>query len=196
MSTTMNDRLHVLLEPIAVGAGVDLEGVALTKVGGSRVLDVVVDADGGVDLDLVADLSRAFGDILDGPGGTAVLGAGEYRLEVGSPGVDRLLTLPRHWRRARTRLVKVTLTAGAELTGRVQESDEDGVLLEIPPVKGRGKATERRLAYAEIAKARVQVEFNRKGLDDEPELDDAGLEGAELDDAELEDIADDEEEEA
>ena len=196
MSTTLNDRLQVLLEPLASEAGVDLEEVTLTKVGGRRVLDVVLDADGGVDLDTVAELSRAFGAALDGPGGAAVLGDGEYRLEVGSPGVDRLLTLPRHWRRARTRLVKVTPTAGAELTGRVQESDEDGVLLEIPPVKGRGKATERRLAYAEIAKARVQVEFNRKGLDDEPELDDAGLEGAELDDAELEDIADDEEEEA
>jgi ribosome maturation factor RimP len=191
MSTTMNDRLHVLLEPIAVEAGVDLEGVALSKVGGSRVLDVVLDADGGVDLDLVAELSRAFGAVLDGPAGTAVLGDGEYRLEVGSPGAERLLTHPRHWRRARTRLVKVQPASGAEFTGRVQESDEDGVLLEIPPVKGRGKAAERRLAFAEIAKARVQVEFNRKGLDDEPEADDA-----ELDDAEdIDDTEDDDEEE-
>jgi ribosome maturation factor RimP len=167
MSTTLNDRLHVLLEPLAVEAGVDLEEVALSKVGGRRVLDVVLDADGGVDLDTVAELSRAFGALLDGPEGTAVLGDGEYRLEVGSPGAERLLTHPRHWRRARTRLVKVQPAQGAELTGRVLESDEDGVLLEIPPVKGRGKATERRLAFAEIAKARVQIEFNRKGLDDE-----------------------------
>lgn len=197
MSTTMNDRLHVLLEPIAVRAGVDLEGVALTKVGGSRVLDVVLDADGGVDLDLVAELSRAFGEILDGPEGTEVLGSGEYRLEVGSPGVDRLLTLPRHWRRARTRLVKVTPRAGAELTGRVLESDEDGVLLEIPPVKGKGKATERRIAFAEIAKARVQVEFNRKGLDDEDVADgDVADDGIDDEDIADEDIADDEEEEA
>ncbi|MEY9969203.1 ribosome maturation factor RimP [Streptacidiphilus sp. MAP12-16] len=173
MSTTLNDRLHVLLEPLAVTAGVDLEEVTLSKVGGRRVLDVTLDADGGVDLDTVAELSRAFGEALDGPEGTAVLGDGEYRLEVGSPGVDRLLTLPRHWHRARTRLVKAQLGAGGEVTGRVLESDEDGVLLEIPPVKGRGKATERRLAYAEIAKARVQVEFNRKGLDDADEADDA-----------------------
>lgn len=173
MSTTLNDRLHVLLEPLAATAGVDLEEVTLSKVGGRRVLDVTLDADGGVDLDTVAELSRAFGEALDGPEGTAVLGDGEYRLEVGSPGVDRLLTLPRHWHRARTRLVKAQLGAGGEVTGRVLESDEDGVLLEIPPVKGRGKATERRLAYAEMAKARVQVEFNRKGLDDADEADDA-----------------------
>ena len=122
-----------------------------------------------MDLDTVADLSRAFGAALDGPDGAAVLGDGEYRLEVGSPGVDRLLTLPRHWRRARTRLVKAQPGSGAEVTGRVLESDEDGVLLEIPPVKGKGKATERRLLFADIAKARVQIEFNRKGLDEDVE---------------------------
>ncbi len=166
MTTTLNDRLHALLEPLAATAGVDLEEVTLSKVGGRRVLDVVLDADGGVDLDLVAELSREFGQLLDGPEGTEVLGEAEYRLEVGSPGVDRLLTLPRHWRRNTTRLVKAQLTTGAEVTGRVTEADDEGVLLEIPPVKGRGKATERRLAYTEIAKARVQVEFNRKGADE------------------------------
>jgi ribosome maturation factor RimP len=185
MSTTLNDRLQELLEPLAVAAGVDLEEVVLSKVGGRRVLDVVLDADGGVDLDAVADLSRAFGEVLDGPAGTAILGDGEYRLEVGSPGVDRLLTRPRHWRRARTRLVKAQLSTGGEVTGRVLESDDEGALLEIPPVKGKGKATERRLAYAEVAKARVQVEFNRKGLDDadDPDSDDVADDlGDDLDD--------------
>ena len=171
MTTTQKERLHELLEPLAVAVGVDLEEVTLTKVGGSRVLDVVVDADGGIDLDLVADLSREIGEALDTPEGAAVLGDAEYRLEVGSPGVDRLLTLPRHWRRARTRLVKAQLEPGGEVTGRVTAVDDEGVLLEIPPVKGRGKKTERRVAFAEIAKARVQVEFNRKSGD--PVLDEA-----------------------
>ena len=189
MSTTLNDRLQVLLEPLASEAGVDLEEVTLTKVGGRRVLDVVLDADGGVDLDTVAELSRAFGAALDGPDGSAVLGDGEYRLEVGSPGVDRLLTLPRHWRRARTRLVKAQLGTGAEVTGRVLESDEDGVLLEIPPVKGKGKATERRLPFADIAKARVQIEFNRKGQDEDADIEDADIEDAEVEDGD-EDLSD------
>lgn len=189
MSTTLNDRLQVLLEPLASEAGVDLEEVTLTKVGGRRVLDVVLDADGGVDLDTVAELSRAFGAALDGPGGAAVLGDGEYRLEVGSPGVDRLLTLPRHWRRARTRLVKAQLGTGAEVTGRVLESDEDGVLLEISPVKGKGKATERRLPFADIAKARVQIEFNRKGQDEDADIEDADIEDAEVEDGD-EDLSD------
>ena len=196
MTSTLNDRLHALLEPLAATAGVDLETVTLSKVGGSRVLDVVVDADGGVDLDLVADLSRSFGEVLDSPEGGAVLGDAEYRLEVGSPGVDRLLTLPRHWHRARTRLVKAQLGTGAEVLGRVLESDDEGVLLEIPPVKGRGKATERRLAFAEVAKARVQVEFNRKGddeadLQDEPDLQDDADDADDADDMDGMDVEDD-----
>ncbi|MFC5911628.1 ribosome maturation factor RimP [Streptacidiphilus monticola] len=167
MSTTLNDRLRELLEPLAAKAGVDLEDVKLGKVGGRRVLELVVDADGGVDLDAVAELSRGFGEALDA---SDLMGEGEYRLEVGSPGVDRPLTLPRHWRRATGRLVKAALTAGGEVTGRVLEADEDGVLLEIPPVKGRGKAKEQRYAYPELGKARVQVEFNRKAAE---ELDEA-----------------------
>ena len=165
MTTTQNERLQELLEPLATAAGVDLEEVTLSKVGGSRVLDVVVDADGGIDLDLVSDLAREIGEALDTPEGSAVLGDAEYRLEVGSPGVDRLLTLPRHWRRALTRLVKAQLEPGGEVVGRVVEVDDEGVLLEIPPVKGRGKTTQRRVAFGEIAKARVQVEFNRKSGD-------------------------------
>jgi ribosome maturation factor RimP len=108
--------------------------------------------------------------------------------------VDRLLTLPRHWHRNRTRLVKVQLKTGGELVGRIQESDEDGVLLEIPPVKGRGKATERRLAYTEVGKARVQIEFNRKGLDDdEPAGDDLAEDDLGDDDLGEDDLADDDE---
>lgn len=163
MSSTLNDRLRELLEPVAAEAGADLDAVALTRVGGSRVLEVVVDADGGVDLDAVAELSRAFGTALDA---TDLMGDGEYRLEVGSPGVDRPLTLPRHWSRAVGRLVKAQLTTGGEVLGRVLEADGSGALLEIPPVKGRGKATTRRIEFAEVAKARVQIEFNRKSADE------------------------------
>jgi ribosome maturation factor RimP len=189
MSTTQNDRLHELLEPLAAKAGADLEEVRLGKVGGRRVLEVVVDADGGVDLDAVAELSRVFGEALDA---SDLMGEGEYRLEVGSPGVDRPLTQPRHWRRATTRLVKVQLITekggggrrAGELTGRVLESDDEGVLLEIPPVKGRGKATELRLAFTEIAKARVQIEFNRKDSAADEDLADV----VELED--LEDVED------
>ncbi|WP_037572345.1 ribosome maturation factor RimP [Phaeacidiphilus oryzae] len=165
MSNTQSDRLRALLEPLTAEAGLDLEEIQVSQAGKRRRLQVVVDGDEGVSLDTVAELSREFGKALDE---SDAMGDGEYVLEVGSPGVDRPLTRPRHWRRAVGRLVEARLAdgvPGGEAVGRVLESDEaedGGVLLEIPPVKGRGKPSERRLAYAEIARARVQVEFNRK----------------------------------
>lgn len=162
MSTTQNDRLRALLEPLAAKAGLDVEEVRVTQAGSRRQLQVVVDGDEGVSLDTVAELSREFGEALDD---TDAMGGAAYVLEVGSPGVDRPLTHPRHWRRAVGRLVKAQLAAGGEVTGRVLAADEEGADLELPPVKGKGGPSVRRLAYAEVAKARVQVEFNRRNDD-------------------------------
>ena len=82
------------------------------------------------------------------------MGEQPYTLEVTSPGVDRPLTLPRHWRRNKGRLVKVTATDGSAFTGRVKESDEERVSLEVS-----GKRRE--VAYADVKKALVQIEFKR-----------------------------------
>ncbi|MDH6137246.1 ribosome maturation factor RimP [Kitasatospora sp. MAA4] len=168
MSTTPTDRLRALLEPLAVQAGLDLEDVKVSQAGSRRQVQIDVDADGGVDLDAIAEFSRVVGQAMDE---SDVMGSSAYVLEVGSPGVDRPITEPRHWRRNIGRLVNATLTDGTEITARVLETDEDGALVEVQPVKGRGKAKERRLAFAEVAKARVQVEFNRK--DDEQLLDES-----------------------
>lgn len=158
MSTPQIDRLRGLLEPPAAEAGVDLEDVTVES-GKRRVLRVTVDADGGVDLDRIAELSRTLSDLLDS---SDVMGEASYVLEVTTPGAERTLTEPRHWRRAAERLVAVRLSAGGELTARVTSADEEGVDVVVQPVKGRGRPKPRRLAYAEIAEARVQVEFGRK----------------------------------
>ncbi|MFI6449264.1 ribosome maturation factor RimP [Kitasatospora sp. NPDC050543] len=170
MSTTQIDRLRALLEPLAANAGLDLEDVKVAQAGNRRQVQIDVDADGGVDLDAIAEFSREVGQALDE---SDVMGSSAYVLEVGSPGVDRPLTEPRHWRRAEGRLVKAQLADGGEIIARVLEADEDGALVEVQPVKGRGRAKERRLEYTEVAKARVQVEFSRKDeklLDEAPDL--------------------------
>lgn len=146
-----NERIAELLEPVLAEAGLDLEGVELTPAGKRRVLRVVVDSDNGVDLDTVGEVSQAVNDSLDA---SDVMGELPYVLEVTSPGVDRPLTLPRHWRRSQGRLVKVALVEGGDVTGRVTESDDQGVTLDV---KGRPRT----LAYDSIVKARVQVEFRR-----------------------------------
>ncbi|MEU6284721.1 ribosome maturation factor RimP [Streptomyces sp. NPDC047028] len=158
MSTTQSERLRELLEPLVTSQGLDLEEIAVDSVGRKRVLRVVVDSDSGADLDAVADVSRALSAKLDE---TNAMGDAAYDLEVGTPGAERALTEHRHYVRATDRLVKFQLAEGGELIARILKADDEGLDVEVPGVKGR-KPTARRLGFAEIDKARVQVEFNRK----------------------------------
>jgi ribosome maturation factor RimP len=184
------DRLQALLEPAVAAVGYDLEAVRVSQVAKRRRVEVVVDADGGVSMDAVADVARVVSDVLDGADGVAVMGDQPYLLEVTSPGTDRPLAEPKHWRRAKSRLVKAILTNGGDVTGRVLDSDDEGVLLEVPGKK-KGTTQERRLAYAEIAKARVEIEFSRKDEDTGEPDDLEGLDEEVLDDEDI-DIEDEE----
>lgn len=159
MSTTQSERLRELLAPLVSARELDLEEVEVTPAGKRRVLRVVVDSDEGVQLDACAELSREISAKLDE---TDVMGGAPYVLEVTSPGADRPLTQHRHYVRATGRLLKAQLTDGGELVARIVAVDDEGLDLEVPGVKGR-KPTGRRLAFADIAKARVEIEFNRPG---------------------------------
>ncbi|MDF3302647.1 ribosome maturation factor RimP [Streptomyces tropicalis] len=163
MSTTQSERLRELLEPLVASQGLDLEEIAVDSVGRKRVLRVVVDSEDGADLDRVADVSRALSAKLDE---TDAMGEGEYTLEVGTPGAERLLTEHRHYARALGRLAKFQLADGAELVARIVQVDDEGLDLEVPGVKGR-RPTTRRLGFPDVVRARVQVEFNRKDKKEE-----------------------------
>ncbi|UXY30280.1 ribosome maturation factor RimP [Streptomyces sp. HUAS TT20] len=165
MSTTQSERLRELLEPLVSSQGLDLEEIAVDSVGRKRVLRVVVDSDTGADLDQIADVSRALSAKLDE---TEAMGEGAYDLEVGTPGAERLLTEHRHYARAVDRLVKFQLAEGGELVARILKVDDEGLDLEVPGVKGR-RATARRLAFPDIDRARVQVEFSRKDKNEKEE---------------------------
>ncbi|PJN42200.1 ribosome maturation factor RimP [Streptomyces sp. CB02959] len=158
MSTTQSERLRGLLEPLVAARDLDLEEIEVTPAGKSRVLRIVVDSDAGVQLDECAELSREASKILDD---TDAMGGAPYTLEVTSPGADRPLTEPRHYRRAVGRLIKARLHEGGDLVARIIAIDDTGLDLEVPGVKGR-KPTARRVAFEEIAKARVELEFNPK----------------------------------
>ncbi|MEV6756484.1 ribosome maturation factor RimP [Streptomyces sp. NPDC051214] len=164
MSTTQSERLRELLEPLVSSKDLDLEEIEVASVGRKRVLRVVIDSDDGVDLDQIAEISRELSEKLDE---SDAMGDGEYTLEVGSPGAERPLTEHRHYLRAVGRLVKFQLTEGGdELIARILDVDDEGMNLEVPGVKGR-KPTARRLTFDAIAKARVEVEFNRKDKKEE-----------------------------
>lgn len=167
---TLTSRIEgVLRDPLAV-LGLDLEAVEITPAGKRRVLRIAVDQDGGVMMDDVAAAAREVDRVLEEGN---LMGALPYTLEVTSRGVDRPLTLPRHWRRNADRLVKVKLTDGSSFTGRIGDSGEETAVVDVA-----GK--ERLLAFADVDRALVQVEFNRKDVaahegDDEPDLEDADL---------------------
>jgi ribosome maturation factor RimP len=150
-------RQHLLdvLRPVVAAAGYDLDDVTVTAAGRRSLVRVSVDADGGIDLDAIATVSRVVSDALDTDadvdGGGAF--AGPYVLEVSSPGVDRPLTEQRHWRRAVGRLVTVE-AAGQNLTGRVLGTSDEGVTLDVRGIR-------RDLAWPQVGRGRVQVEFNR-----------------------------------
>ena len=148
----LEDRISAELEGPLRDLGLDLDVVEVTPAGRRRMLRVAVDQDGGVTLDDVAEATRVVGDALDA--GEA-MGDQPYTLEVTSRGVDRPLVLPRHWRRNRDRLVRVTRTDGDALTGRVLEAGEQEAVLDVSGVPTT-------VPYATVTKALVQVELNRR----------------------------------
>ena len=153
----VRDQIEQELATPLGALGLDVEAVELTPAGKRRVLRIAVDGDDGVTLDDVASATKKVSEVLDA---SDVMGEQPYTLEVTSRGVDRPLTLPRHWRRNTDRLVKVTTTGGETLTGRIVGSDDGTATLDV-------EGTEREVAYDDVAKALVQVEFNRKSSDRE-----------------------------
>ena len=157
-------RLAGLIRPVVAAAGMDLESVRASVAGRRRLLRVVVDSDHGVSLDDAAEVSRDVSAALDA---TDVMGDMPYTLEVSSPGVDRPLTEPRHWRRAAGRLVRVKAGAGT-VQGRVLAADAAGVTLDID---GAGH----RFGYGDLGAGAVQVEFGRLPDAELDELSGAGV---------------------
>ena len=174
-------ELERLLAPIVRAAGMDLESVRVGSAGRRRLLRVIVDADGGVSLDDIALVSREVSARLDA---TGAMGEAPYTLEVSSPGVDRPLTLPRHWRRAVGRLVRVPLAGDngasypappAEPAGETGRARRDGQAGGAEPIEGRVIAAgdsgvilevdgeQREFGFADLGPGRVQVEFGPPG---------------------------------
>jgi ribosome maturation factor RimP len=155
MSSAAAAQVRAVIEPLTAARGIDLEDVVVRSAGSRRLVQVLVDRDGGIDLDGVAEVSRSCSEALD----AADVFAGAYVLEVSSPGVDRPLTQPRHWRRNVGRLVQARLADGGTVTGRLTSAGDDSVTLAV----GSGQRT---FAYGELSRGVVQVEFSRPGYDE------------------------------
>lgn len=144
----LKDQIFELVDPLVNNAGLVLEEVQVQTPGKHRFVTIIVDSETGLNLDQVTDASRLIGEALDGAN---FMGETPYTLEVTSPGVDRPLTAPRHWRKNIDRLVKVTKSDGEVFKARILSADDNQAVLDNGAIE-----------YGDIKRAIIEVEFNRK----------------------------------
>ena len=145
-----DERVRSVVEPALSASGfevVDVErhgGVLRVTVDRLVGPDDTVDRDGSIDMDGVTEAARLVNDLVDRHD---LLGS-QASVEVSSPGVERPLRTPEHFRRFVGTEVAVKARPGVEgdrrLSGILETADDDGVV-----VAGR------RLAYADIERART-----------------------------------------
>jgi ribosome maturation factor RimP len=143
------NNLTELLSPAIKSAGFILEEVKVTPAGKRRIVAVIIDGEErNPSLDEVTVVSRKVSDILEN---YSQLGDLPFTLEVTTPGVDRPITLPRHWRKNIGRLVRITPNEGEPFSSRINSATDESVALESKEIK-----------YSDIKRAVIEIEFNRK----------------------------------
>ena len=155
----ITDQISQLVTPAVEAQGLFLEEVQLVSPGKHRIVTCIVDGPASLNLDQVTAVSRAISELLDE---AAFMGDTPFTLEVTSPGVDRPLTAPRHFVKNHGRLLKVVKSDGATITGRIEESTETSVTLSYLEKKEEKRVD---VALADIKRATVEIEFNRKDGD-------------------------------
>jgi ribosome maturation factor RimP len=139
------DRLWDSIEEFLAEERVELDDLELS----GRTLRVVVDAEGGIDLDHITDVSRGVARLLDE---NEDLVPDSYNLEVTSPGLERKLRRPRHYQKAVGRPIRVRTTGGETVRGDVTEVDDEGFVVSAD-------SGQIRIAFSEVAKARTVFEL-------------------------------------
>jgi ribosome maturation factor RimP len=155
----ITDQIAQLVTPAVQAQGFFLEEVLLVSPGKHRIVTCIVDGQSSLNMDQVTAVSRAISELLDE---AAFMGEAPFTLEVTSPGVDRPLTKPRHFAKNVDRLLKVVRTDGAVVTGRISGNTETELTLTVTEKK---EVKEVVIALADIKRATVEIEFNRKESD-------------------------------
>jgi ribosome maturation factor RimP len=153
----LKDHISELLTPAVLEAGFYLEDIHIATPGSHRIVTCIVDGDSSLNLDQVTSVSRVISELLDV---APFMGETPFTLEVTSPGVDRPLTLPRHFAKNHDRLLKVIRLDGSEILGRITSNTEDSVTLTVTIKKEKREEV---ISISEIKRALVEIEFSRKG---------------------------------
>lgn len=145
------ERVRELVEPILADSGYELVDVEVS----SRLVRLSVDRPGGIDLDAISAISPAVSAAVD----EADPLRGGYQLEVSSPGLERPLRTPEHFRRFVGSQVTVRTRGGVpgdrRVTGELTGADDDGI--DITP--DGATASPRRIRYGDIERARTVFEW-------------------------------------
>ena len=152
----LKDHITEHITPALRQAGFFLEDVHIASPGQHRIVTVIVDGESALNLDQVTIASKMVSELLDA---ATFMGETPFTLEVTSPGIDRPLTLPRHFAKNIDRLLKVTKTDGVVVLGRILSHTDSDVTLSVVEKKGSREIS---IAFADIKRAQVEIEFNRK----------------------------------
>jgi ribosome maturation factor RimP len=155
----LKDQISEFISPALHKAGYFLEDINVVSPGQHRIVTVIVDGESALNLDQVTVASKLVSELLDE---APFMGETPFTLEVTSPGIDRPLTLPRHFAKNADRLLKVTKTDGEVVTGRILSNTNVDVTLTVTEKKD---VKEVAIALANIKRAQVEIEFNRKDGD-------------------------------
>jgi ribosome maturation factor RimP len=143
------EEIIAVITPALETFGFYLEDVTITSAGRRSMLTVIVDGDTHLSLDQVTAATKGISEIVEG---IQSLGQTPFTLEVTSPGLDRPLTKPRHWRKNIDRLVKVILLEGSEVKGRVKDASETSTTID-----------EQVINFTDIKRATLEIEFKQVG---------------------------------
>ena len=141
------EQVAAVITPAIQALGFYVEDISITSAGRRSMLTVIVDGDTHLSLDQVTVATKAISEIVEN---LPTLGNNPFTLEVTSPGLDRPLTKPRHWRKNKDRLIKIVLNDGKEITGRIKDSTNDEVIVD-----------EQKLAFVDIKRATLEIEFKQ-----------------------------------
>lgn len=155
----ITDQIAQLVTPAVEAQGLFLEEVHIVSPGKHRIVTCIVDGPASLNLDQVTAVSRSISELLDE---ATFMGDLPFTLEVTSPGVDRPLTLPRHFAKNLGRLLKIVKIDGSTINGRAIESTDSSIMLSYAEKKEE-KVLE--VMLSEIKRATVEIEFNRKDGD-------------------------------
>ena len=142
---SLNEDISAAIRPIIEASGNYLEELTITSAGKVKILTVIVDSDSHLNLDQITAVTKEISEVIET---LEELGDNAFTLEVTSPGIDRPLTKPRHWRKNLDRLVKITMTSGQDIQGRIGEATETVVLV-----------NDQKVSFEDIKRAVLEIEF-------------------------------------